>query len=214
MLRTLGIVTALQLLTCAPSWACTGQVGAAIFQDTFADDTGGWKLDPPDATIKPPVFLISGDANYPATDSLNQTFNATDGDYCMDFVLPAAIAANNQMSAGILFWATDYSNFLSALVGSDGSVSLNKVTSGNPSILFSVQKSPAFISTANAVNSLRVTALSGVITVYLNGTQIKSIRAQEPTNAALSFGFVGQSDTAVANPPQVQIKSYSVTAGK
>jgi len=214
MLRTLSVVTALQLLTWAPSWACTGQVGAAIFQDTFADDTGGWTLDPPDATIKPPVFLISGDANDPAAFSLNQTFNATDGDYCMDFVLPAAIAANNQMYTGILFRATDSNNLLAASVGSNGSVSLNKETSGNLSTLFSVQKSPAFVSTANALNSLRVTALSGVITVYLNGTQIKSIRAQEPTNPALSFGIFGGSDTAVANPPQVQIKSYSVTAGK
>jgi hypothetical protein len=213
MLRTLGVVTALQLLVWTPSWACTGQVGASIFQDTFADDTGGWDLSPPWTAVQPPVFVITGDASNPGFDSLNLTFNATDGDYCMDFSLPPAIAANNQMYAGILFWATDYNNMMSAEVVSDGSVWLEKKASGNWTNVMSVSKSPAFLSGAK-VNSLRVTALSGVITIYLNGTLIKSIRAQEPTNPGLSFGIYGSSDNGVANQPKIQIKSYSVTAGK
>ena len=106
MLRTVGAVIVLQLLAWSPSWACTGQVGAAIFQDNFSDDSGGWDENPPLAVVKPPVFMIGGDATYSSTDSVNLTFNATDGDYCMDFILPPAIAANNQMQAAIIFWAT------------------------------------------------------------------------------------------------------------
>jgi hypothetical protein len=56
--------------------------------------------------------------------------------------------------------------------------------------------------------------LSGTITIYLNGTQVKVIRAQEPTNPALEFGMYAQDDTAVANAPKIQITNYSVTVGK
>jgi hypothetical protein len=48
----------------------------------------------------------------------------------------------------------------------------------------------------------------------LNGTQVKAIRAQEPTNPALEFGMYAQDDTAVANAPKIQITNYSVTVGK
>jgi len=214
MLRTLCVVATLQFLALTSAWACTGQVGAVIFQDTFADDSGGWDTTPPWSTVQPPVYVIAGDANNSGYNALNLTFNATDGDYCMDFILPPAIAANNQMYAGILFWATDYNNMMSAQLASDGGVWLQKKASGNWSTIFDVPKSPAFVSGANAVNSLRVTALAGVITVYLNGTQIKSVRAQEPTNPGLSFGMYAGADAVSANAPKVQIKSYSVTAGK
>ena len=93
-------------------------------------------------------------------------------------------------------------------------MSLKKKASGNWNTLFSVQKVPAFVSTAKAVNSVRVTALGGLLTVYLNGTQIKSERAQEPANPGLSFGVFAGSDDAVPNPPKLQIKGYKVTTGK
>ena len=84
MLRTFGVVTALQILALTPVWACTGQVGNVIFQDSFGDDTGGWDERPPWATVKPPNFVFAMDAQNSFTNVLNLTFNATDGDYCME----------------------------------------------------------------------------------------------------------------------------------
>lgn len=215
MLRIVSVVTALQLLAWSSASACTGQVGAVIFQDSFADDTGGWDESPPIAVVKPPVFVFALDATSTGNNSLNLTFNATDGDYCMDFILPPAIAANNQTYAGINFWATpDYNNMTQAQVASNGTVYLEKLTSGTWTTVFTVPNAPGFNSAANAVNSMRVTALSGLITVYLNGKTVKSVRTQQPPSADSSFGMNVGVDTAVANAPVLQIKEFSVTAGK
>src|ERR1700691_5125966 len=112
MLRILSVVAALQTLAWTSALACTGQVGAVIFQDNFADATGGW-----DVTVKPPVFLLSGSATSTDNSSLNLTFNATDGDYCIDFILPPAIATDNPTHAAIIFWATsDYNNMMQLIL--------------------------------------------------------------------------------------------------
>jgi len=214
MLRTISVVTALQLLAWTPALACTGQIGAVIFQDSFKDDSGGWDETPPQATVVPPAFIFALDASTGSVSAHNLTFNATDGDYCVDFILPPAIASNNQIYTGLEFWATDYNNFMMVQVGSDGSVSLNKMSSGNWSTVADVASGTGFQSGANATNTLRVTVLSGTITIYLNGTQVKAVRAQEPTNPALEFGMYAQDDTAVANAPKIKITNYSVTAGK
>lgn len=214
MLRTVAIVAALLALALPPARACTGQVGKVIFQDNFADDSGGWDQAPPVAVIQPPVFAIALDAQYNGVAAQNLTFNATDGDYCMDFILPPAIAPNNQMYAGIEFWATDYSNTSLVLVASNAAVTLAKEVAGNWSDILTYQNAPGFNYAANAVNSLRVTALSGIVTIYLNGTAVKAVKMQEPTNPKLSFGLYGQDDTAVSNTPVIQIKNFSVTAGK
>ena len=213
MLRTFGVVVALQFIAWTSGWACTGQVGTVIFQDKFTDDSGGWDEYPPQSAVVPPAFVFTLDANNASATSQNLTFNATDGDYCMDFILPPAIAADNQMYVAMVFWAADYNNNMQVLVASNSSVTLGKLTSGTWTAISTVQNAPAFNSKANAVNSLRVTALASTITVYLNGTQIKTVRAQEPTNPS-RFGIYVQDDTAVANAPPVKITGYTVTTGK
>jgi hypothetical protein len=215
MLRIIGVVGALQLMIWTPAWACTGQVGASVFQDNFADDSGGWDEDPPLNVIQPPAYVFTLGSQYAGQDSMNLTFNAVDGDYCMDVTLPPPIAANNQLYAGVEFWGTtDYQNFTEVDVSTKGGVSINKKLAGTWSTISTIPTVPSFNSAANAVNSLRVTALSGVITVYLNGTLVKTVRAQEPTSPALNFGIYVGDDTAVANAPAVKITGYSVTAGK
>jgi hypothetical protein len=215
MLRTASVVIALSIAAWSPARACTGQVGASIFQDNFADDSGGWDEQPPAATVQPPAYVLALDSQNTALSTLDQTFTATSGDFCMDVVLPAPAAGNNVISAGIMFWATDYNNFTVAQVNDDGSVSaFRQVASVWSNPIFTVQNAPGYNSAANATNSLRVTALSGLTTVYLNGTKIKSFRAQQPTNASLSFGIFIQDGTAAANIPAVKVSGYSVTAGK
>jgi len=214
MLRTLGVITALQLLTWTPVLACTGQVGATIFQDNFADDTGGWDETPPYSSVQPRTYVFALDATSTEYWALDLTFNATDGDYCMDVVLPPAIAANNQMYAELVFWAAvNYSSMMQVSLSSAGTVYLEKRVSQQFTTVASVQNAPGFNSAANAVNSLRVTVLSGTITIYLNGQTVKSIRAQEPTGV-MFFGMGASDDTAVANAPQVKVQGFSVTAGK
>ena len=55
-----------------------------------------------------------------------------------------------------------------------------------------------------------------VMTIYLNEAQVKVVRAQEPTNSSLRFGIFAEMDKSLpsGNAPPIQIKSYTVTAGK
>jgi hypothetical protein len=214
MLRTISVVVALQLLAWSPALACTGQVGAAIFQDSFKDDSGGWDETPPVATVVSPAFIFAMDATNSSVSAHNLTFNATDGDYCMDFVLPPPIAPDNNIYTGLEFWATDYNNFWMVQLSSLGTVSLNKMLAGNWVTVADIPKATGFQAGANATNSLRVTVLSGTITIYLNGALVKATRAQVPTNPALEFGMYAQVDTGSATTPKIKITNYSVTVGK
>lgn len=217
LLRTVSAAVALQIAACVSAWACDGQAGKVIFEDTFTDDSGGWDLTPPESSINPPDFLFTIDNKYVAMSALNLTFRTTDGDgdFCMEVILPKAIAPDNQPAAGIEFWATDYNNLMMALLWGDGSVQLFSRT-GAPTwqTIFTVPSGPAFKSDPEAVNALRVVAKDGRITLYLNGTQIKApIRAQVP-DGNLRFGMLGQYQKPTDAPPAIRVKSFKVTAGE
>jgi hypothetical protein len=221
MLRIIAAVAVLQLMAWSPAWAqqvCAGQPGGqpgtSIFKTTFADDSDGWDESPPMAVVKPPVFVFALDATTTGTSANNLTFNATDGDYCMDVVLPPSIAPNNLMYAGINFWAAvDYSSMLNVELASNGAVLLEKYAAKKWSAIFNVPNAPGFNSAANAVNTLRLTSLAGTLTVYLNGNLVKAVRTQQPTGVSF-FGMSANDDIAVANAPAIKIQSFSVTTGK
>jgi hypothetical protein len=41
MLRMIGAAVILHVALCAQAWACEGQTGKVIFEDSFDDDSGG-----------------------------------------------------------------------------------------------------------------------------------------------------------------------------
>ncbi len=214
LLRTLGVAVALQITAHAPAWACDGQVGKVIFEDNFADNLGGWGNEEPTISIKPPELLIALDKKHLGHSIQNFTFFATDGDYCIETILPPATAAGGAKGVGIEFFATDYDNFLEAELGADSSVYMSSKESGQWNDLFHVTPVAAF--KAGDVNALRVVAKNGLITVYVNGTQVRAIRAQVPTGK-LHFGIFGEfldNSKAVDGSPPIRVKSFKVTAGE
>ena len=212
MFRTLSVAVLFQL-TMSAAWACDGQLGKVIFEDTFSDDSGGWEQTQPQAVITPPDFLFSLDAKFVNMSSQNLTFHATEGDFCAEGVLPRSLAPDNTLYFGVEFWAKDYANFMLAQVNSAGRVSLYRKASGNWSQVFGVDSAPSFKADPDAVNALRVTAKDGKITVFLNGAQLKAVRAQVP-DGDLRFGVFGQYDKIVDQMPAIKIKSFKVTAGQ
>lgn len=51
-MRSLFATLTTLLLLNAGAAACPGQAGKVIFEDSFADDSGGWQLGAPDTEIK------------------------------------------------------------------------------------------------------------------------------------------------------------------
>ena len=212
MFRTLLVATVLQLGLVATAMACEGQVGKVIFEDTFEDDSGGWDLTPPQTTIVPPAFLFLPDTKVDHLSAQNLTFHTSDGDYCMDVVLPRPLTPDVTMSIGLEFWAVDYSQYMMLQFGNSGTLTLQSFANKQWTQIFTLPAVPAFKAEPEAVNELRVTALAGKLTIYLNGTKQKTIRVQMP-EGNLRFGIYGQFDTKVDASPAIRVTHYKVTSG-
>jgi hypothetical protein len=210
--RFLLAAIALSALMCASALACEGQVGKVIYEDTFADDSGGWDLSPPIATIKPPNFVIALDAKSWAISSQVLTFHAKEADYCLEGTVPKAPAPDNNASLGLEFWATDYKNFWLSELGSNGTVSLWMDVNGSWTNIATVPNAPGF--KPDASNALRVTTLGGKIVISLNGQPVKTVRAQVPESDQLRFGLYGQLDKPADGAPPILVTSYKVTSGQ
>jgi hypothetical protein len=213
LLRIAAAALALQVSAVSTTWACEGQKGKVIFEDNFADDSGGWELSPPSVTIKPPAMLLALDQKIGSTATQNLTFHATDGDFCIDVILPKPTSQDNTMSVGLEFWATDYNNLMLLQVSTVGTFNLYSHTNGAWQVIFSIPSGPAFKAEPGAVNSIRVVVKAEKLTTYLNNSQMKVIRAQMP-EGNLRFGVYGQFDKNADNSPPIQITGYRVTAGE
>jgi len=202
---------ALPALMCASARACEGQVGKTIYEDTFADDSGGWDISPPLTAIKPPSLLITLNANSTNVGSQVLTFHANEADYCLEGTIPKALAPDTNFALGVEFWATDYRNFWLAMFGSDGTVSLWNQANGVWTSIAKVLNAPGF--KADGSNALRVTTLGGKIAISLNGQPVKMVRAQIP-EGELRFGVYGQVDKGTDGAPPIVVSSYKVTSGQ
>ena len=211
--KVLGLAFAMQIAAAVGAHACDLQTGSVVFQDKFTDDSGGWDFTPPVNQVKPPDFLFTLTSKIYTSVTENLTFNSTFGDYCMDFVLPKSIAADNTVSAGLIALASDYNNYYLFLTYSNGTVTMFKKIGGNYTVIFTVPTSTAFNAAPDAINSLRVVATNDQkLTITLNGQPIKVIRVQAPPGA-LAFGIFVQCDKAPPADTLIRIKQFSVTSG-
>lgn len=206
-----AISAALALALSGEGLACEGQAGSIIFEDNFADDSGGWELTDKGTAIAPPAMIMTLSDQFTSIAAQNLTFNAGDGDYCVDFMLPVSPAADNPVAVGVQFWATDYANTMVALVFSSGSIALYKKAGGKWAKIWLVENSTAV--KPGTPNSLRAIAKGGKIDILVNGVDIKTVRAQMPTGN-LRFGVYAQSDKVPAPAVDVSITGYKVTAGQ
>lgn len=177
------------------------QKGNTIFEDTFADDSGGWDLQM--ARIQPPNLIFSlGERGKQA---LNLTFNATDGDYCVDVLLPADTSAY----AGLIFWASDFLNLYFFRIGSSGNAGLWRLVNNQWANVFKVEDAP--VEPTN-VNHLRVMVEDGLITMFVNGKEIRKVRAQTPPGL-LRFGLRAEPGKAMSGTFDVKFQNFKVTSG-
>jgi hypothetical protein len=196
----------------ARSAGCDDHKGKLIFEDSFTNDTGGWTKDP-DAktTISGGTYAIHVDPQYTSWRNLNGTFNASDADYCMEVVMPKAVAPDNPVWVGLAFWATDRDNFFEVDLNSSGEASFGRTTAGKWSMIASLTD-PGVKLDPGSVAAIRVLAAGGLISPSINGIALKEIRAQMPSGP-LKFGIFIQTDKE--NPGiNVDVKKFWVTDGK
>jgi hypothetical protein len=206
LISTFGSMTAVRAAT------CDDQKGKVIFEDTFADDSGGWQTDP-NTKIGGGAFAYH--LNSPTEDhaELNVSFNASDADYCMEVVVPKSAAANNTASVGLIFWATDASNLFEANITSDGRAQLWKMIA-NKWIKMSEMNDPSLKLDVDSVAVIRVRESRTLIAASVNGVDFKNFRVQIP-RGDLMFGIdIGTIDGNPAPGIDITVKRFRVTDGK
>src|ERR1700744_5204763 len=91
MLTRFVFSASLLLASASAALCCPGQTGKSIFSDDFSDSSGGWDLDT-NTVVNQGAFQITADPKAESDGAQNLTFNATEGDYCADFVFPSSAA--------------------------------------------------------------------------------------------------------------------------
>jgi len=188
---------------------CADKPGQVIFEDNFADGTGGWASDSQAAFSNGlKMHFGSQDTSW---SYWNKTFDATTGDFCMEAVAPKAAGPNNTAVVGLAFLLSDADNKYVLQWGSDNTLSLWRDAQKHWSEVADYSKSVAAVQPGSPI-IFEVNVGQNLITSSFNGTEVGKIRAQIP-QSNLQFGIYTQVDKAVSDPGyDFEIKSYRVTA--
>ena len=195
--------------------ACPGQTGKVIFEDTFTDDSGGWQHGAPDSEIKDGSLWLRPNPRGMTEKGRNinstvRTFSATDGDYCVEFIVPKPVAADNDFMTGLVFWQSSSTDEYLWAVYTDGTTQLNKLAANKWTRIFSDNTGKL---EPGSTASLRVIAKDGKLTLFVGSKQVKVIRAQTPTGD-LNFGVLAEVEKLSDANPVLQVKSFKVTTGE
>jgi hypothetical protein len=216
-------LTAIQ--TSAHAGSCDDQKGSVIFEDDFADDTGGW-VHPAEPSWsadygKSGLTLRIHD---PSTSFrfLNLTFAASEGDFCVEAVMPKWPSADTVARVGLVFLANDFANFYVLMAGGDlaaassqqqSMIGLMRLDDGNWGAL-GTWSEPKIKLGPESVVALRAVVKAKLITVSANGVELRKVRFPGVGNN-LKFGVYVETSRPVPAPGiSFQFKRYRVTAGE
>ena len=150
-----------------------GQTGKGIFSDDFSDNSGGWDVDSHE-TYVPGALQVAADPKEQGDGSQNLTFNATEGDYCVDIAFPStAPEADNLDYASLMFLGSDTKNRYQLNVNTAGEAWIGRLVDNVWQELMPHTKIDVIKTAPGADNVLRVVVKDQRLTFYVNGTQIQ-----------------------------------------
>lgn len=194
--------------TAARSADCGPAVGKVLVDDTFDTNLNGWDEDKAAVFGKPHLTLsLTGadtDWNY-----VSSSFDAQNADYCLELKVPSSLTADNVTDAGLVFDFVDDDNKFQMLAYSDGTVLLERESGGKYSSLYEAEKlTPPLVPGATVV--LRAMVKDGVITAFVDGVQVKQVRAKM-SGAPHGFGVFAERHAAVPNATPITFDRLRVT---
>jgi hypothetical protein len=216
------LAATLLVLAITPSSAyaasCEGQKGKVIFEDDFTDDSGGWTTERGatwDASFGKSGLTLHIQQPAQVWNFWNLSFAATEGDFCLEAVVPKPAAADIVASTSMNFLASlvdSKMNSSSALqIGSDSAITLWRFDGGNWGKLANLSD-PKIKLESESVVALRVVAKANLITASVDGIELKKMRVQVPGG---KFGIGIETGKPVPAPGVMfQFKRYKVTAGE
>ncbi len=205
-------LAAIMALGSGPAFAaCNVVPGDTIFEDTFADDSGGWAVagDAMNVVNGEMQFSLSGEnTNWIL---FNNTFDASEGEFCAVFTQPRMVASDNIGAVGLLALKVDDQNYYLLQLGGDNRVTLWRLMANAWSLIGEYGRPDLLLGPGKEV-MLRLSIRNGEITSYVNETRVGRVRIQMPA-APNAFGLYFQVDKAVPVAEQFVVKEYKVTTG-
>ena len=213
-MRIIIVVGAMIGMWATTALACDGQKGKVLYEDTFADDAGGW-IASNNFTVKAPgaeVSIAPGIANT----FVNQTFFFSQADYCLEVAFPREETDISKYSVGLRFLSSEEPNgdHYLAILSSACLVKLLRSSKSSPdyAVLWVVDEKSNANLAPGAFNAIEAIVKNSNISVLLNGKLVKNIRAQIPaSDSHFGFYFYLQSDAGLKAPGVFSIKSIKVT---
>jgi hypothetical protein len=211
------LLVAILLVSCVQAAvACEGQTGKVIFEDTFADDSGGWIFSNDGLVFKAPgaEYRIRPKPGVFTDQIANQTFYAGEGDYCLEIAFPQN-QPDREFLAGVFFLlSADGSTYFFAGLDKAGILGLSRHSGQRPPFLLWVvdQKANAKLGPGQ-FNAIEAIVKDNVITVLLNGIPVKAVRAQIPSGN-LKFGIRIEAVSNETVGGAFPVKSFKVTEAR
>jgi len=193
-----GAAALLLVVNVSSGLACEGS--KTLFEDTFD------RLDPTWGVEDESFFVQNGQLHIlPSPDQAYYAFNNSgyydDVDYCVDVIAVNADLAGDSY-AGEIFWGIDKDNYYSFLITADGYAAVFRRQKGKTLSQVDWEQLSAIKTGADAVNQLRVVTKGNQATLYVNGTEFRTItgqppedgwqfgvRAASPKNSKATYGF-------------------------
>jgi hypothetical protein len=163
--------------------ACQADATAA-FQDDFRRPDPRWPLDGAAAYAADGQLVVKPDPGEVMIPVLEgpRFRSAT---YCLDVQTPADLDPADWNGGGLIFWRSDNQNYFAALLYPNGTYVVSRWARGWNTIRS--EKFAKLNAGPGAVNEIKVTALNGHLTLYLNGASAFETHVQPP----LEGGHVG-----------------------
>lgn len=194
--------------TAARSADCGPAIGKVLVDDVFTDNLNGWDEDKAAVFGKPHLALelTGSDTDWNYTTS---SFDARNADYCLELTVPRSPTADNLTDAGLVFDFVGEDDKFQMLVYSDGSALLERESGGRYSTLYEAEKLvPPLVPGAAVV--LRAMVKDGLITAFIDGVQVKQVRAKM-SDAPRSFGVYAERHKAVPAATPITFDRLRVT---
>jgi hypothetical protein len=171
-----GAAALLLVVNASSGFACEGS--KTLFEDTFD------RLDPTWGVEDDSFFVQNGELRIlPNPDQAYYAFNNSgyydDVDFCVDVIAVNADLAGDSY-AGEIFWGIDKDNYYSFLVTADGYASVFRRQKGKTLSQVDWEQFSAIKTGADAVNQLRIVTKGNQATLYVNGTEFRTITGQPP----------------------------------
>jgi hypothetical protein len=180
-----------------------GQANAAecdgsktIFEDDFGDDSGGWTIAPQNTRIDDSSMIVNAPQEK-VLKVMNVTHSAKSADICVDVTFHNT---PKLAGAGLMFWMIGLNDYYSLQIFANGSVGIFRYKN-EWLALRPMSEDSSVRRGQNATNSLRVKANGSVVSVFVNGSEIREIRGEPPAPdwhfGVYSYGSKDQSNTSI-----------------